>query len=189
MMDNFSHILQCLSIETRAYSSSDHFGGTYPFKVQVNFYILVFEGQIDVDSLEKWLNLLEGYFFVHNFSDWENITFTLLKALPHVKHWWETYWDKISIEEYGIYGIDPTWHFFLDVVKEQYYSVDNYEDHCIRWTTPWQEKSQIVIKFTNAFHTLCTNMGIKDSECHMVLKYLGALHRYIQTGMDFLNIS
>jgi hypothetical protein len=32
-------------------------------------------------------------------------------------------------------------------------------------------------------------MGIKDSEQHLVLKYHGALHRYIQTKMDFLDIS
>jgi hypothetical protein len=92
-------------------SSSNHFGDTTPFKVQVNFYIPVFEGQIDADALEKWLNLLEGYFFVHNFFDRENITFVLLKALPHVKHWWETYWEKISIEESGIFGVEPTWDF------------------------------------------------------------------------------
>jgi hypothetical protein len=57
-----------------------------PLKVQVNFDIPIFEGQIDADALEKWLNLLEGYFSVHNFSDRENITFALLKALPPVKH-------------------------------------------------------------------------------------------------------
>ena len=67
-----------------------HFGSTSPFKVQGNFDILVFEGQIDADTLDKWLNLLEGYFFVHNFFDTENITFALLKALPYVKHRWET---------------------------------------------------------------------------------------------------
>jgi hypothetical protein len=91
MMENFAHILQHSSIATRASSSRSHFGGTSPFKVQVNFDILIFEGQIDVDALEKWLNLLEGYFSVQNFSNGENITFALLKALPHVKHWWETY--------------------------------------------------------------------------------------------------
>jgi hypothetical protein len=32
-------------------------------------------------------------------------------------------------------------------------------------------------------------MGIKDSERHLVLKYRGALHRYIQTEIDFLDIS
>jgi hypothetical protein len=86
MMENFSHILQVLTITIDTSSSSDHFGGTSPFKVQVNFDIPIFEGQIDVNALEKWLNLLEGDFSVHNFSDRENITFTLLKALPHVKH-------------------------------------------------------------------------------------------------------
>jgi hypothetical protein len=91
MMDIFSHILQHLLITSSASSSSDHFGGTSPFKVQVNFDIPIFEGQINVDALDKWLNLLEGYFSVHNFSDREKIIFVLLKALPHVKHWWDTY--------------------------------------------------------------------------------------------------
>jgi hypothetical protein len=189
MMENFSHILQRLPIATGASSSSDHFGGTSPFKVQVNFDIPVFEGQIDADALEKWLNLLEGYFSVHNFSDREKITFALLKALPHVKHWWETYWEQSSTEESGIYGAEPTWDFFVDAVKEQYYPVDNYEDQYMRWTTLRQEKSQTVSEFTNTFHTLRTKLGIKDSERHLVLKYRGALHRYIQTEMDFLNIS
>ena len=91
MTENFSHIFQCLSITTGTSSSSDQFGITSPFKVQFNFDILIFEGQIDADALEKWLNLLEGYFSVHNLFDVENITFTLLKVVPNVKHWWKTY--------------------------------------------------------------------------------------------------
>jgi hypothetical protein len=91
MMENFSHILQRPPIASYPSSSSNHFRGTSPFKVQVNFDIPIFECEIDADALQKWLNMLEGYFFVHNFYDRENITFTLLKDLPHVKHWWETY--------------------------------------------------------------------------------------------------
>jgi hypothetical protein len=144
MMENFSHILQRLPIATGTSSSNNHFGSTSPFKVQVNFDIPIFEGQIDADALDKWLNLLEGYFFVHNFSDREKITFTLLKALPHVKHWWETYWEKSSTEESGIYGVEPTWDFFVDAVKEQYYPVGNYEDQYMRWTTLRQERGQEV---------------------------------------------
>jgi hypothetical protein len=56
MMENFSHILQRLPIASSTSSSRSHFGGTSPFKVQVNFDILVFEGQIDADALDKWLN-------------------------------------------------------------------------------------------------------------------------------------
>jgi hypothetical protein len=171
MMENFSQILRRLPITTEASSSSNHFGGTTPFKVQVNFDIPIFEGQIDADALEKWLNLLEGYFSVHNFSDRENITFMLLKALPHVKHWWETYCEKISTEESEMFEAEPTWEYFIDVIKEQYYPVGNYEDQYMRWTTLRQERGQAVSEFTNTFHTLCTKLGIKYSEWNLVLKY------------------
>jgi hypothetical protein len=68
---------------TREESSSS--GHTTPFKVQVNFDIPLFEGLIDADVVHKWLNLLEGYFSVHNFSYREKITFSLLNVVPHVK--------------------------------------------------------------------------------------------------------
>jgi hypothetical protein len=131
---------QLLPIASGESSSRDHFGGTSPFKIQVNFDIPIFEGQIDADALDKWLNMLEGYFSVHNFSDKKKITFALLKALPHVKHWWETYWEQSSKEESGIYGAEPTWDFFVDAVKEQYYPVGNYEEQYMRWTTLRQER-------------------------------------------------
>jgi hypothetical protein len=38
------------AIASGASSSRVHFGGTSPFKVQVNFDIPIFEGQIDVDA-------------------------------------------------------------------------------------------------------------------------------------------
>jgi hypothetical protein len=38
-------------------STSGQFEGVIPFKVQVNFYIHLFEGHIDADALEKWLNI------------------------------------------------------------------------------------------------------------------------------------
>jgi hypothetical protein len=60
-------------------------GHATPFKVQLNFDIPLFEGLIDAYSIDKWLNLLEGYFSVHNFFDREKISFALLKVIPHVK--------------------------------------------------------------------------------------------------------
>jgi hypothetical protein len=73
MMDSFSQILRWLP--TGDASSSN--GGVAPFKVQINFDIPIFEGQIEAYAIYKWLNLLEGYFFVHNFSNREKITFAL----------------------------------------------------------------------------------------------------------------
>ena len=59
-----------------------HLRGTTPFKVQVNFDIPIFEGQIDVKAIDKWLNMLEGYFLVHDFSNRENITYALIIVVP-----------------------------------------------------------------------------------------------------------
>jgi len=59
MMDNFEQILRQLPTRDTS-SSSDH---TTPFKVQVNFDIPLFERLIDADAIDKWMNLLEGYFF------------------------------------------------------------------------------------------------------------------------------
>jgi hypothetical protein len=51
-----------MSMAIEASSTSINFRGMMPLKVQVNFDIPFFEGQIDAYDLEKWLNLLEGYY-------------------------------------------------------------------------------------------------------------------------------
>ena len=113
MMDNFSHILQ----QFPTWDASSSSGHATPFKVQVNFDISLFEGLIDADDVDKWLNLLEVYFSVHNFFDREKITFALLRVTPHVKDWWDTYSEKRAIEEYTIFLIIPTWDSFNDAIK------------------------------------------------------------------------
>jgi hypothetical protein len=81
MMDNFVQILWRLPIGDTSSSSE----GTTPLKVHINFDIPIFESQIDVDVVDKWLNLIERYFFVHNFFDRENITLRSLRLSPMSK--------------------------------------------------------------------------------------------------------
>jgi hypothetical protein len=90
MMDSFMQILRRLPIGDTSSSN----GGVAPFKVQINFNIPIFEVQIYAYVVDKWLNLLKWYFSVHNFSNREKITFALLKVVPHVKDWWETFCEQ-----------------------------------------------------------------------------------------------
>jgi hypothetical protein len=175
MMDSFAKFLRRLPIGD-ASSSNRHVS---PFKVKINFDIPIFEGQIDADVVDKWLNLVEGYFSVHNFSNRENITFVLLKVVPHVKYWWETFYEQKEIEESSLFIVTITWESFIDAIKEQFYSIGSYDDLYTKWTTLQQERDQVVPEFTNIYHTLRTKMGIKYSERNMVLKYCSSLHRYI----------
>ena len=117
-----------------ASSMSSQFRDATPFKVHVNFDIPLFEGQIDADALDNWLNFIEGYFSIHNFYDGENITFSLLKEVPHVQNWWSTYWEKNSSDECGLFDTNPIWASFVDTVKEQYYPMGKYDDQYTKWT-------------------------------------------------------
>ena len=128
-------------------------------------------------------------FFHSWFSRREKITFSLLKEAPHIKDWWETYCEQKDESTSSLFSAAPTSDSFRDAIKEQYYHVKSYEDKYIRWTTLRQGRDQDVPKFTNIFHSLHTQLGIKDSELHLVLKYHGFLHKYIQEEMEFLNIS
>ena len=158
MMDIFAQTLQRLPIGDT--SSSNR--GTAPFNVQINFDIHIFEGKIDANVLDKWLNLLEGYFFVHNFSNSEKISFAILKVILHVNDWWENFCDQKETEEPSLFSVATTWESFRDVIKEQYYPVKIYDDLYTKWTTLRQERDQVVPDFTNIFHTLCTKLGIKE---------------------------
>jgi hypothetical protein len=80
-----------------------------------------------VYAIENWLNLLEGYFSIHNFSNRETITFALLKATPHVKDWWENFCEKKEIEEPSLFTFSFTRESFRDAIKEQYYPVGSYD--------------------------------------------------------------
>ena len=131
MMDSFSQILQRLP-KSDASAPSSYSGNATSFKVQVNFEIPIFEGQIDADAVDKWLNLLDGYFSVHEFSSREKIVFALLKAAPHVKDWWETYCEQKDESTGSLFSAAPTWNSFRDAIKEQYYLVKSYEDKYIK---------------------------------------------------------
>ena len=101
----------------------------------------------------------------------------------------ETYCEQKDESTTSLFLAAPTWNSFQDAIKEKYYPIKSYEDKYIKWTTLRQGRDQDVPKFTNVFHTFCTKLGIKDSEKHLVLKYRGCLHRYIQDEMEFLDIS
>jgi hypothetical protein len=98
-------------------------------------------------------------------------------------------WDQSYTEEYGISEAEPTWDFFVDAIKEQYYPVGNYEDQYMRWTTPQQEKGPSSVRVHKYLPYLA-----HQAEYQILREKIGSkiprdLHRYIQTEMDFLDIS
>ena len=76
------------------------------------------------------------------------------------------YYERMDEEPY-LFSTTPSWNSFYDDSKEHYYLFWKYEYRYIHWTTLQNQMDQDVHEWMNTFHTLHTNMGIKDSERHM----------------------
>ena len=100
------------------------------------------------------MSLLEGYFYVQKKFDSEKITFTLLRSLPHVKYWWDGYCERHVRDETEIFNTKPTWEYFADAIKEEFYHIENYDDQYTQGTTFHKERDQMVPEYTNIFYTL-----------------------------------
>jgi hypothetical protein len=79
--------------------------------------------------------MLEGYYSIQKKIDSGKITFALLKFLPHVRAWWEGYWERYTANEYTPFKREPTWETFVDFLKEEFYPIRNYDDQYMRWMT------------------------------------------------------
>ena len=129
--------------------------------------------------------MLEAYFYVNYFFYRKNILCSLT-LYPKLEVGGKTNMRKTLWRSLSCLGPIPLRPLLWIPSRN---NVGNYEDQYMRWTTLRQERGQAVPEFTNTFHTLRTKLGIKDSERHLVLKYRGALHRYILTEMGFLDMS
>jgi len=78
------------------------------------------------------MNLLKGYYSVQKKFDTEKMIFSLLKSLPHVKYWWEYYWEIHNEDESMAFRKRPTLVDFVDSLKEEFYLVRKYDDQYTR---------------------------------------------------------
>jgi hypothetical protein len=118
MMDNFFQILRrLLMVAAEASSTSNHFASVTPFKVQVNFDIPLFEGQIDVDAIEKWLNMLEGYYYVQKFSTVKRSPSRSLNPFP-ISELGGKVTGRGTPQMNLHYLGENTWVAFVDALKE-----------------------------------------------------------------------
>ena len=123
-----------------------------------------------------------------NFRVGKRLFLLFSKQPPTSRTGGKTYCEQKDESTGSLFSAAPTWDSFRNAIKEQYYPVGSYEDEYIKWTTLQQGRDQDVPEFTNLFHTLRTKLGIKDSEQHLILKYRGCLHKYIQEEIQFLSI-
>lgn len=66
-------------------------GELQPFKVGARIEISTFDGTIDAEKVDSWIDQLETHFTLYGFSSVEKVSFARLKLTNHALTWWNAY--------------------------------------------------------------------------------------------------
>ena len=96
MFAQFSEILIRVTSNTEESSTRHHSNKINPFKVQMNLDIPNLEGNIDMESVDNWVQQMESYYAMNQLFKAEKITIASLKMSTYVHCWWENLSTKME---------------------------------------------------------------------------------------------
>ena len=107
-------------------TDSGWIGGMAPVRVDAKVELPVYDGSIDGEKLDNWIDQLESYFSLYGYDDMQRIAFARLKLASHALIWWNSH-----LRTRGSGGL--TWTAFKVLLKEQFYPVGYDEERWRRW--------------------------------------------------------
>ncbi|KAI3729805.1 hypothetical protein L6452_18475 [Arctium lappa] len=129
-----------------------------PFKVEARIDIPTFDGTIDVEKLDYWIDQLETCFTLYGFSSNEKVSFARLKLTSHALAWWNSHLKTVDEEEIG-------WKEFIYLIRHEYYPMGYSQERWSRWHNHRQQRAQSVQEYTTEFRRLAVTLGIStDNE-------------------------
>ncbi|XP_038973019.1 uncharacterized protein LOC120105044 [Phoenix dactylifera] len=151
-----------------------------PFKVEARIDIPTFDGTVDAEKLDSWIDQLETYFTLYGFSSHEKVAFARLKLSSHALAWWNSYLKDNSDKE-------VTWGEFSRLLRQEFYPMGYSQDRWFRWHNLKQRHNQTVQEYTTEFRRLAVTLGISLDNEDVFTKYVAGLHRQIQNEIRLYN--
>jgi hypothetical protein len=85
-----------------------------------------YDGVVDGDKLDGWIDCLESYFDIYGYDNSRRLAIARLKLASHALVWWNAH-----LRTYGSRGL--TWDTFKILLKEQFYPVGYDEKRWQNW--------------------------------------------------------
>jgi hypothetical protein len=147
-----------------------------PFKVEARIDIPTFDGTIDAEKLDSWVDQLETYFTLYGFSSGEKVAFARLKLTSHVLAWWNAFLKTNDDREIS-------WKEFTQLLRQEFYPMGYSQDRWLRWHNLRQRQNQTVQKYTTEFHRLAVTLGIGLDNEDVFTKFVAGLYQQIQNEL------
>nr|CAD1839449.1 unnamed protein product [Ananas comosus var. bracteatus] len=123
------------------------------FKVEAKIKIPNYNGVVDAEKLDAWLDQLETYFDLYNCSNTEKVTFAKLKLVGHALTWWKANLQTSANEEF-------TWSQFKRLIHRDFYPMGYEEEQWKCWHVLCQRRDQTVQDYTTDFRRQALALGI-----------------------------
>lgn len=151
-------------------------GSHRPFKVEARIDIPTFDGTVDAEKLDSWIDQLETYFTLYGFNSSEKVAFARLKLTSHALAWWNSQLKMMNEEE--VHRSE-----FTRLLRREYYPMGYSQERWSRWHNLRQQRGQSVQEYTTEFRRLAVTLGISTDNEDVFTKYVVGLHRQIQNEL------
>lgn len=81
------------------------------FRVDFKLEIPTYDGVVDADKLDNWIEQMKNYFTLYVYTSAQKISFARLKMSGHTLTWWNAY-----VKHHDISGL--TWSKFKKLVRK-----------------------------------------------------------------------
>ena len=111
-------------------TSSQHATVHRPFRVESKVDIKVFDGRMDAESLETWIQALEVYFSCQAYTDEQRIAFARLKMGRKALIWWESF-CRARVQSRQL--LISSWTDFQKELRKNFYPLGYEDELFLKW--------------------------------------------------------
>ena len=147
------------------------------FKVEIPMY----DGSVNVEKLDDWIERLDTYFTLYGYSSKEKIIFATLKLSVHALSWWKSYRKRNK-------GEAVSWKKFKELLRKQFYPVGFLEERWYKWYNLRQKFNQSVQDYTTEFQNQALVLDIALEEYPVYMKYVAGLSEYIRKELKLFTV-
>ena len=169
--------------EDETVKAAPHQGGKNSYqnlKIDFRVEISIYDGSVDVERLDDWIERMETYFTLYGYSSKEKIVFATLKLLGHALTWWKSYCKQ---EKKAV-----SWNKFNELLRKQFYPVGFLEERWYKWYGLRQRFNQTIQEYTTEFQQQAMVFNITTEEYSIFIKYMAGLNEYIRKEMKLFTV-
>ncbi|XP_026451466.1 uncharacterized protein LOC113351745 [Papaver somniferum] len=149
-------------------------------KVEFKLEIYDYDGVVEAEKLDGWLDKLETYFTVHQLVESQKISFASLKFSNHASTWWKAYKKRYDTEH-------MTWQQFKELMKKHFYPMGYLDERWYKWQHLRQRYQQSVQDYTTKFYNQALALDVDITSDETFRKYKGGIVDYIRRELKLFS--